>query len=67
MKRFWKNANFRLKAGIIMTAFFLFLGFVVYYFPHVDPFTYNTYRGKLPPSLEHPRVPLAWDKMSFGY
>src|SRR5690606_16332880 len=22
--------------------------------PHVDPFTYNTYRGKLPPSWTHP-------------
>ncbi|MGI6149900.1 MAG: ABC transporter permease [Firmicutes bacterium] len=54
MRKFWRNANFRLKAGIIITAFFLLLGFVVYYIPHVDPFTYNTYRGKLPPSWEHP-------------
>lgn len=54
MKKFWKNANVRLKVGIIITAFFLFLGFVVYYIPHVDPFTYNTYRGKLPPSWTHP-------------
>ena len=43
MKKFWKVANFRLKAGLIITAFFLIIGFVVYYFPHTDPFTFNTY------------------------
>ena len=53
MKKFWANANFRLKAGIISTAFFLFLGFVVYFFPHVNPFAYNTYANKLPLSMEH--------------
>ena len=51
--RFWRNANLRLKIGLFMTAFFLMLGFVVYYFPHVNPFTYNTYPKKLAPSLQH--------------
>lgn len=53
MKKFWKNANFRLKAGLIMTAFFLILGFVVYYIPHANPFTYNTYPKKLMPSWQN--------------
>lgn len=53
MKRFWKNANGRLKAGMIITAFFLILGFVVYYFPHTNPFTFNSYPNKLPASAEH--------------
>lgn len=53
MKKFWKNANGRLKAGILITAFFVILGFVVYYFPHTNPFTYNSYPKKLNPSLEH--------------
>jgi len=53
MKKFWKNANGRLKTGMVMTAFFLVLGFAVYYIPHVNPFTYNSYPGKLPPSGQH--------------
>lgn len=53
MKKFWKNANGRLKVGIIMTAFFLILGFVVYYIPHVNPFTYNSFPKKLNPSWDH--------------
>ena len=53
MKKFWKNANSRLKAGLIITAFFVALGFVVYYFPHTNPFTYNTFPEKLGPSLQH--------------
>ncbi len=53
MKRFWKNANGRLKTGMVMTAFFLVLGFAVYYIPHINPFTYNSYPGKLPPSGQH--------------
>lgn len=54
MKKFWKNANARLRIGMIMVAIFLFIGFVVYYFPHVNPFTYNTYPDKLGASFEHP-------------
>lgn len=53
MKKFWKHANGRLKAGIIITLFFMLLGFVVYYLPHVNPFTYNTYPKRLNPSWEH--------------
>jgi len=53
MKKFWKNANGRLKTGMVMTAFFLVLGFALYYIPHVNPFTYNSYPGKLPPSGQH--------------
>lgn len=53
MKKFLKNANFQLKAGLIITLFFLIIGFVVYYFPHVNPFTYNSYPTKLEPSWEH--------------
>lgn len=50
MRKFWKNANFRLKAGLIITAFFLFVGFVIYYIPHEDPFAFNTYISKLQPN-----------------
>ncbi len=53
MKKFWKAANFRLKAGIIITAFFFIIGFVVYFFPHVNPFTFNTYPNNLGASGEH--------------
>lgn len=53
MKKFWKNANSRLKAGMIITAFFLVLGFVVYFVPHINPFTYNSFPKKLHPSWAH--------------
>ena len=53
MKKFWKNANLSLKAGLIMTAFFFFIGFVVYFIPHTSPFAFNTYPKKLLPSAEH--------------
>ena len=53
MKKFWKNANGRLKFGLIVTAFFLILGFVVYYIPHVDPFPNNIREKNLAPSMAH--------------
>lgn len=53
MKKFWKNANLSLKAGLIMTAFFFFIGFVVYFIPHTSPFAFNTYPKKLLPGAEH--------------
>ncbi len=53
MKKFWKNANSRLKIGMFMTAFFVILGFVVFYLPHINPFTFNTYPKKLAPSAAH--------------
>lgn len=53
MKKFWKNAGGGFRIGMILTAFFLTLGFVVYYFPHIDPFTYNTYPAKLGPMTDH--------------
>ena len=53
MKKFWKNASLRLKGGLLITLFFLILGFVVYYFPHTDPFPNNIRMKNLPPSAEH--------------
>ena len=53
MKKFWKVANFRLKAGLICTAVFVIIGFVVYYIPHINPFTFNTYEPKLGASAAH--------------
>lgn len=50
MKRFWKNANFSLKVGIILTILFVVIGFVIYFIPHTDPFAFNTYPTKLKPS-----------------
>ena len=54
MKKFWKNANFALKSGMIITAIFLIIGFIVYFIPHADPFTFNTYDPKLGASSQHP-------------
>ena len=45
--KFWKAANFRLKFCLIVTLIFFIIGFVVYYVPHVNPFTFNTYPNKL--------------------
>lgn len=53
MKKFWKNANFALKTGMIITAIFLIIGFVIYFIPHTDPFTFNTYDPKLGSTKEH--------------
>lgn len=53
MKKFWKNANLRLKLGLPITLVFVFIGFVIYYIPHVNPFTFNTWPSKLLPSAEH--------------
>ena len=53
MKKFWKTANFRLKAGLIVTCFFMIIGFIVYFIPHTDPFTFNTYPNNLGASGEH--------------
>ncbi|MBR6219017.1 MAG: ABC transporter permease [Clostridia bacterium] len=53
MKKFWKNASLRLKLGLIITLFFLILGFVVYFIPHTDPFPNNIRMKNLPPSAEH--------------
>ena len=53
MKKFWKTANIRLKAGLIITGFFMIVGFIVYLFPHTDPFTFNTYPNNLGASGEH--------------
>lgn len=54
MKKLWKNANGRLKTGMIITFIFVFIGFVIYYIPHVNPFFQNTYPRKLAPSWAHP-------------
>ncbi len=53
MKKFWKNANFALRTGMIITAIFLIIGFVIYLIPHADPFTFNTYDPKLGSTAEH--------------
>ena len=53
MKKFWKNSSLRLKLGLFITIFFLILGFVVYFVPHVDPFPNNIRMKNLPPSAEH--------------
>lgn len=53
MKKFWKNAPLRLKLGLLITIFFLILGFVVYFIPHDDPFPNNIRFKNLAPSAEH--------------
>ena len=47
LKKFWSVAPIRLKIGLISTAFFLILGFIVPLFPHVDVILYNTYKKNL--------------------
>jgi peptide/nickel transport system permease protein len=53
VKKFWKNTNISLKAGLLLTVIFLMIGFVIYLLPHTDPFTFNSYQGKLKPSSVH--------------
>ena len=53
MKKFWKNAPLRLKLGLLITIFFLILGFIVFYIPHEDPFPNNIRFKNLAPSAEH--------------
>ena len=53
MKKFWKNSNFRLKIGLIITAIFVIIGFIIYFIPHINPFTFNSYPSKLKPSPQH--------------
>lgn len=53
MKKLWINANYRFRIGIIVTLFFVILGFVVYYIPHVNPFTYNSYPERLGQTSKH--------------
>jgi len=47
LKKFWSVAPIRLKIGLISTAFFLILGFIVPLFPHEDIILYNTYKKNL--------------------
>ena len=53
MKKVWKNSSFRFRAGLIITLFFIVLGFIVFYIPHTDPFPNNIRFKNLPPSGEH--------------
>ncbi len=53
IKKFWKNANISLKVGMIMTSIFVIIGFGIYFLPHTNPFTFNSYPGKLQPSPQH--------------
>ena len=53
MKKLWKNANLALRTGMVITAIFLIIGFVVYLIPHNDPFVFNTYEPKLGSSSQH--------------
>lgn len=53
MRTFWKHVNWRFKVGSIVTLIFVIIGFVVYFFPHVDPFAYNTYPNHLGISSEN--------------
>ena len=53
MRNVLRHGNWRLKTGFVITAFFMFIGFVVYFFPHADPFAYNTYAGRLGASADH--------------
>ena len=41
------------EARLIVTLFFLILGFVVYFIPHTNPFPNNVMQKNLPPSSEH--------------
>jgi len=53
MRKFLKNANGRLKAGLILTALFMIIGFIIYFLPHTNPFAFYSFDPKLKPSAEH--------------
>lgn len=53
MKKIWKNANFSFKAGLVVTTIFVIIGFVIYFLPHINPFTFNSYPSKLKPSSQN--------------
>ncbi len=52
--KFWGNTSGRFKAGMIITTFFLIVGFVVYLIPHTNPFLFNTYQNELGMSAQNP-------------
>jgi len=53
LKELWKYSEARFKVGVIMTLFFLILGYIVYLFPHEDPFFHFTYLPHQSPSRTH--------------
>lgn len=53
MRDAFKHSNWRFRVGFVTTAFFFFIGFVIYFIPHADPFAYNTYPNRLAASAEH--------------
>lgn len=52
-KKVWTHTNLSFKIGFVITSLFLFLGFVVYFLPHVNPFFHFSYATNQPPSLTH--------------
>ena len=51
--KFWKNSNARVHVGFVITCIFIIIGFVVFYFPPINPFTFNSYANNLNPSPQH--------------
>ena len=49
----WKHSTLRFKLGLFGVSFFLFLGFVVYLFPHDDPTFFDVWNVYAPPSRDH--------------
>lgn len=48
-----ENSQFSFKSRLDFYLLFLIIGFVVYFIPHTNPFTYNTYPNNLGVSAEH--------------
>ncbi len=53
MKRFWKNANIRLKIGMFIVFIFMIFGFIVPLFNSIDPMLMNTFPPNQGISKEH--------------
>ena len=49
-KKFWRHTNLRFNIGLFGTLFFVFLGFVVFYFPHENPILHFTFGRGLSPN-----------------
>jgi len=51
--KLWKHSSLRFKIGFFGVSFFIFIGFVVYLFPHDDPTLFDMWNVYASPSREH--------------
>ena len=49
----WRAMSLRFKIGLVITLFFLILGFIFPLFNQTDPMALSVFKKNLKPSLEH--------------